>query len=89
MPPLADSPEPPLDPRVTMLPTRDTGLLGQLYGLEWSQHLFLYENIQSLDVVQMAGAGTRPECLVDHRACHGHESAGAGGGGEFSQKLTA
>jgi hypothetical protein len=47
--------------RVTMLPTRDTGLLGQLYGLEWSQHLFLYENIQSLDVVQMARP---PEDLV-------------------------
>ena len=25
----------------------------QIYGIEWAQHLFLYYNIQSLDVVQM------------------------------------
>jgi hypothetical protein len=25
----------------------------QLYGIEWSQHVFLYYNIQSLDVIQM------------------------------------
>jgi len=25
----------------------------QLYGIEWTQHLFLYYNIQSLDVIQM------------------------------------
>jgi hypothetical protein len=28
-------------------------LFSQLYGIEWSQHLFLYYNIQSLDVIQM------------------------------------
>ncbi|HUZ06871.1 MAG TPA: hypothetical protein VMV89_05220 [Candidatus Paceibacterota bacterium] len=29
------------------------GLFGQLYGIEWTQHHFLYYNIQSLDIVQM------------------------------------
>ena len=28
--------------------------LQQLYGIEWSQHHFLYYNIQSLDIVQMS-----------------------------------
>ncbi|HEY5912162.1 MAG TPA: hypothetical protein VJA21_16280 [Verrucomicrobiae bacterium] len=29
------------------------GIINYLYGIEWSQHLFLYYNIQSLDVIQM------------------------------------
>lgn len=29
------------------------GFMGQLYGAEWAQHLFLYYNIQSLDIIQM------------------------------------
>jgi hypothetical protein len=29
------------------------GYLQQLYSIEWAQHLFLYYNIQSLDVIQM------------------------------------
>ncbi len=29
------------------------GFLGQLYGIEWAQHTFLYYNVQSLDVVQL------------------------------------
>jgi hypothetical protein len=28
-------------------------ILGELYGIEWSQHLFPYYNIQSLDIIQM------------------------------------
>jgi hypothetical protein len=54
----------PYEHRVAILPFRfppEYSLLSQLYGLEWSQHLFLYENIQSLDVVQMARP---PEDLV-------------------------
>jgi hypothetical protein len=30
------------------------GYLQQLYSIEWAQHLFLYYNIQSLDVIQMS-----------------------------------
>lgn len=29
------------------------GLLGQVYGIEWTQHLFQYYNIQTTDIVQM------------------------------------
>ncbi len=36
-------------------------LLNYLYGIEWSQHLFLYYNIQSLDVIQMP---RKPEDLT-------------------------
>jgi len=37
------------------------GMLDYLYGLEWSQHLFLYYNIPSLDVIQMP---RKPEDLT-------------------------
>jgi hypothetical protein len=56
--------EKPYEHRAAILPFRappEVSLLGQLYGLEWSQHLFLYNNIQSLDVVQMPRP---PEDLV-------------------------
>jgi Bacterial membrane protein YfhO len=46
----------PWEHRVTMLPalTDDPhySILGNIYGLEWTQHLFLYNNIQSVDRVQ-------------------------------------
>jgi hypothetical protein len=29
------------------------GLLSQVYGIEWTQHLFQYYNIQTIDIVQM------------------------------------
>jgi hypothetical protein len=32
---------------------RDEQYLRQLYGIEWTQHQYLYYNIQSLDVIQM------------------------------------
>jgi len=38
------------------------GLLNQLYRGEWLQHQFLYNNIQSLDIVQM------PRMAADHEA---------------------
>ena len=46
----------PYEHRVVGLPFRTPpGLevLDQLYRIEWTQHLFLYYNIQSLDVIQM------------------------------------
>jgi hypothetical protein len=48
--------ERPYEHRVAILPFQfppQLTLLSQLHGLEWSQHLFLYNNIQSLDIVQM------------------------------------
>jgi hypothetical protein len=46
----------PYEHRVANLPFQvpdQLALLGQLYGIEWSQHLFPYYNIQSLDIIQM------------------------------------
>ncbi|MDB6108854.1 MAG: hypothetical protein JWR69_604 [Pedosphaera sp.] len=46
----------PYEHRVTMMPygssSQQLGLLRQVYGIEWVQHLFQYYNIQSLDVIQ-------------------------------------
>ncbi|HWH70443.1 MAG TPA: hypothetical protein VNT26_13735, partial [Candidatus Sulfotelmatobacter sp.] len=51
--PIVDSfREKPCEHRVAIAPLR-AGALNYLYSLEWVQHLFLYYNIQSLDVVQM------------------------------------
>ena len=47
--------------RVTLSPL-PSGTLGQLYRIEWLQHQFLYNNIQSLDLVQM------PRMAADHEA---------------------
>ncbi|MBL6763394.1 MAG: hypothetical protein ISQ14_00450 [Verrucomicrobiae bacterium] len=41
--------------RVTVFPfqiSQDLGTLQQLYGIEWTQHLFPYNNIQTLDITQ-------------------------------------
>ena len=46
----------PYEQRVAILPFRlppQFSLLGDLYRIEWSQHLFLFYKIQSLDIVQM------------------------------------
>ena len=51
----------PHEGRVTISPL-PTGTLGQLYGVEWLQHQFLYNNIQSIDVVQA------PRMAADHEA---------------------
>ena len=51
----------PHEGRVTISPI-PTGALGQLYGVEWLQHQFLYNNIQSIDVVQA------PRMAADHEA---------------------
>jgi len=43
-------------PRVFNLPQQLAGAeqyFQQLYNIEWAQHLFLYYNIQSLDIIQM------------------------------------
>ncbi len=45
----------------------------QLYGIEWSQHHFLYYNIQSLDVVQMSRV---PEDLAAYDAAFQPRAAG-------------
>jgi hypothetical protein len=55
---LAKSPH---EGRVTISPL-PSGLLNQLYRIEWLQHQFLYNNIQSLDLVQM------PRMAADHEA---------------------
>jgi len=55
---LAKSPH---EGRVTISPL-PSGLLNQLYHIEWLQHQFLYNNIQSLDVVQA------PRMAADHEA---------------------
>ena len=47
--------------RVTISPL-PSGNLGQLYGIEWLQHQFLYNNIQSIDIVQA------PRMSADHEA---------------------
>jgi hypothetical protein len=47
--------------RVTISPL-PSGMLNQLYRIEWLQHQFLYNNIQSLDLVQM------PRMAADHEA---------------------
>ena len=47
----------PYEHRVAGLPFRAPAgqeLLGDLYRIEWTQHLFLYYNIQCLDVIQMS-----------------------------------
>ncbi|MDA7624646.1 YfhO family protein [bacterium] len=51
----------PHEGRVTISPL-PSGLLNQLYRIEWLQHQFLYNNIQSLDLVQM------PRMAADHEA---------------------
>ncbi len=55
---LAKSPH---EGRVTISPL-PSGLLNQLYRMEWLQHQFLYNNVQSLDLVQM------PRMATDHEA---------------------
>ena len=55
---LAQSPH---EGRVTLSPL-PSGTLGQLYRIEWLQQQFLYNNIQSLDLVQM------PRMASDHEA---------------------
>jgi hypothetical protein len=55
---LAKSPH---EGRVTLSPL-PSGTLGQLYRIEWLQHQLLYNNIQSLDIVQM------PRMAADHEA---------------------
>ncbi|MBC8243709.1 MAG: hypothetical protein H8E20_04890 [Verrucomicrobia bacterium] len=55
---LAKSPH---EGRVTISPL-PSGLLNQLYRIEWLQHQFLYNNIQSLDLVQM------PRMAADHES---------------------
>ena len=55
---LAKSPH---EGRVTISPL-PSGLLNQLYRIEWLQHQFLYNNVQSLDLVQM------PRMATDHEA---------------------
>ena len=55
---LAKSPH---EGRVTISPL-PSGLLNQLYHIEWLQHQFLYNNVQSLDLVQM------PRMASDHEA---------------------
>ena len=47
--------------RVTISPL-PSGMLNQLYRIEWLQHQFLYNNIQSIDLVQM------PRMAADHEA---------------------
>ncbi len=51
----------PHEGRITISPL-PSGLLNQLYRIEWLQHQFLYNNIQSLDIVQM------PRMAADHEA---------------------
>ena len=54
--------------RVAILPFRapeQLALLNDVYRIEWTQHLFLYYNIQSLDIVQM------PREPVDYGAFEG------------------
>jgi hypothetical protein len=56
----------PYEHRVTMLPfgsgDQEISIFGNLYGIEWVQHLFLYYNIESLDVVQ------EPRTAIDNKA---------------------
>ena len=52
----------PHEGRVTIFSPLAPGLLNQLYRVEWLQHQFLYNNIQSLDIVQM------PRMAADHEA---------------------
>jgi hypothetical protein len=44
----------PYERRVQSLPfnVREFAVFQQLYGMEWTQHLFLYNNIQCLDITQ-------------------------------------
>ncbi|MFA6546842.1 MAG: YfhO family protein, partial [Limisphaerales bacterium] len=45
----------PHEHRVQSLPfqvSQQFGIFQQLYGMEWTQHLFLYNNIQTLDITQ-------------------------------------
>lgn len=46
----------PYEHRVAILPfppPQELSLLDPIYRIEWTQHLFLYNNIQSLDIIQM------------------------------------
>jgi hypothetical protein len=46
----------PFENRVAILPFQappELSLLDSIYRIEWTQHLFLYYNIQSLDIIQM------------------------------------
>jgi hypothetical protein len=46
----------PFEHRVAILPFQappELSLLDSIYRIEWTQHLFLYYNIQSLDIIQM------------------------------------
>ena len=52
----------PHEGRVTISPLAARSTLEQLYGMEWLQHQFLYNNIQSIDVVQV------PRMAADHEA---------------------
>jgi hypothetical protein len=46
--------EKPYEHRVTQLPSpQGYEIFGELYGIEWLQHLFPYYNVQSLDKIQM------------------------------------
>ncbi len=48
----------PYEHRVAILPFQtppDFRWLGDVYKIEWAQHVFLYYNVQSLDMVQMRG----------------------------------
>ena len=56
---LAKSPH---EGRVTISPL-PSGLLNQLYRMEWLQHQFLYNNVQSLDLVQMPRMATAHEAF--------------------------
>lgn len=44
----------PYEHRVAILPFDAPAEFSQLYGIEWTQHHFLYYDIQSLDVIQMS-----------------------------------
>lgn len=55
----------PYEQRVQALPftiNQQFAIFQQLYGLEWTQHLFLYNNIQCLDITQ------EPRSTADNKA---------------------
>ncbi len=55
----------PYEQRVQSLPfqiNQQFAIFQQLYGLEWTQHLFLYNNIQCLDITQ------EPRSTADNKA---------------------
>lgn len=54
----------PHEGRVQMLPFQlgpQFGTMQQLYGAEWTQHLFLYNNVQTLDITQEPRTATDNE----------------------------